>query len=282
MLSVANFRDVVHFMSVHKEELMLRRFIYLLSLLPFVFVVMASMPQASAGDEVQAIHSDFDFNNNPGELTRVLDAQKNAVADDKLLLVVLGATWCSDSQALARQLSSPKLRTALTERFEVVAADTGYFTAGFDIADHFNLPTYYGTPTVLMVEPSSGAVLNRVDFHEWMNAKEKSEEQYWNYFIRQNFSQTPEAELAPELKQEIANYEQQQAQRIRNAYLTAGKLLKEYKESGEAPSERFVEVWFELADYRNTVAQAVSEAIKTKNTDSLPQFPHKFVWELEE
>lgn len=197
------------------------------------------------------------------------------------MLLVLGATWCSDSQALARQLSEPQLHTAIDNRFEIVTVNTGYFTDGFDIANHFNLPTYYGTPTVLMIEPSSGTILNRVNFHEWMSAKEKNVEQYWDYFVHQDFPQSGDVELPPKLKQIIADYEQQQAQRIRNAYLIAGPLLKEYRESGGAPSERFVEVWFELADYRNTVAQAVSEAIRTKNADALPEFSHEFVWELE-
>jgi hypothetical protein len=261
---------------------MFHRLTSFLTLMLFLFIAMFGIYPAFANSEkIQAIHNDFNYDNNPAKLARVLDAQKAALASDKLLLVVLGATWCRDSQALAQELSSPELYSAVTERFEVISVNIGYLSSGFDIAAHYNLPVYYGTPTVLMIEPESGDIFNRVSFHEWMNSREKDEEQYWDYFVHQDFSQRVDADLSPKLKQIIADYEQQQAQRIRNAYSIAGPLLKEYRESGGAPSERFVEVWFELADYRNAVAQAVSEAIRTKSTDSLPEFPYEFVWELE-
>jgi len=244
--------------------------------------LLASAPSFSCTtascETTPQIHPDFAFEQNPANLQQVIATQEQAKANNKHLLVVLGATWCKDSQALATQLSEPRFYAAVKQRYEVATVNTGYFAAGFDVANQFGLPIYFGTPTVLIIEPNSGDIVNRIDFHNWMNAKSKSSEAYWSYFIEQEFSQGVDAS-AP-VQQQISAYEAKQATRLHEAYAVAGQLLQEYVESGQQPSERFTEVWFELADYRNKVAQAVSEARKSNNAKNLPSFPHSFVWEL--
>ena len=234
----------------------------------------------AACETTQQIHPDFAFAQNPTNLQQVLATQEQAKTSNKHLLIVLGATWCKDSQALVTQLSEPSLYAAVKQDYEVATVNTGYFAAGFDISSQFGLPVYYGTPTVLIVEPNSGEVLNRLDFHQWMNAQSKSSEAYWRYFINQEFSQG--SDLSAPVLEQIAAYEAKQSKRLREAYVIAGQLLQEYVESGKQPSKRFTEVWFELADYRNNVAQAVSEARKNNSAEDLPSFPYPFVWELEE
>src|SRR5690554_1788318 len=87
--------------------------------------LLASAPSFScdnaACETAQKIHPDFAFKHNPANLQQVIAAQKQAKASNKLLLVVLGATWCKDSQALATQLSQPNFYAEVKQRYEVAA-----------------------------------------------------------------------------------------------------------------------------------------------------------------
>ncbi len=213
----------------------------------------------------------FQFEHNPASLNRITAAQQQAVESGKQLLVVLGADWCSDSTALAQHFSQPEFYKQLTDKYEVISANAGFFEHGFDIAHHFNLPMYYGTPTVLIIDPAQSEVLNRHSFHIWANAANIRSDEYQRYFFNthhQPRSHRSHAELA-----KIDAVEKELAIRVQNGYGIVGPLLASYIASNKPPSESFQKHWAELSQFRNQVAKDLAALRTSQSPLQWPVYP---------
>ncbi len=88
----------------------------------------------------------------------------------KQLLVVLGGNWCHDSRALAARLYEEPLSTTIEAHYEILFVDVGYLQIGKDLITSLGIPVYYATPTVLIVDPVSGRVINAQNRHQWGDA----------------------------------------------------------------------------------------------------------------
>ena len=73
-------------------------------------------------------------------LAELPQLQQQAAAENKLLLLVLGANWCHDSVALLQQFSKPELGPALQQRFVLTLVDVGYLEYGQASANRYGLP----------------------------------------------------------------------------------------------------------------------------------------------
>lgn len=185
-------------------------------------------------------------------------ALEGARESKRLLLVVLGANWCHDSRALASRLYTEPLVTTINERYEILFVDVGYLEKGRDVISSLGIPVYYATPTVLIIDPVSGRVLNAQNRHQWANAAEISMQESLEYF--RQFANTDQAALPAEnepgadlqaLFTEIESFEQVQADRLYQAYAVLAPMLQAYKEGDkDAFSE---EKWNEVRDYRYKV-----------------------------
>src|SRR5210317_843487 len=103
-------------------------------------------------------------------LADVQQALGRAEKSDRLALVVLGANWCHDSRALASRLHNPPLAELIQQHYELVFVDVGFLDQGRDVMQQFGVPHFYATPTVLIIDPSSRALVNDEDRHVWGNA----------------------------------------------------------------------------------------------------------------
>ncbi|WP_144212725.1 thioredoxin family protein [Shewanella donghaensis] len=112
----------------------------------------------------------------------VAATQEKALQQQKLLLVVLGAQWCHDSRGLAGKFSDPKMQTVLKQRFETVFIDVEYFEDRHAIAQQFGYPAYFGTPTVLVVDPKTSKLLNRETVPIWQSGDSVPLDEYIDYF----------------------------------------------------------------------------------------------------
>ena len=112
---------------------------------------------------------------------RLFAASENALADvqqaidrargsDRRALVVLGGNWCHDSRALAARLNRSPLAEVIEENYELVFVDVGYLDKGRDVTQQFGVAHFYATPTVFIVDPASGEIINDADRHIWANA----------------------------------------------------------------------------------------------------------------
>ena len=221
-------------------------------------------------------------------------AAKMALAktNNRLLLVVLGGNWCHDSRALAARLYTAPLDTLVNASYETLFVDVGYLEKGRDVLTSLGIPVYYATPTVLIVDPVSGQVINTRDRHRWANASSIDMTESVAYFSQ--FAETgpaaAEAENDPSLEtllDEIDAFEQLQAERLYQAYGILGPMLKAYKEGN--PKAFREDLWNEVRDYRyqvpadlDALRTAARERVASGETGiklDYPVYP-PFFWEV--
>jgi hypothetical protein len=214
-----------------------------------------------------------------------------AKSQNKKALLVLGAQWCHDSKGLAKNFSTPEMQKILINNYQVLFIDVGYLAKGFDVVNQFNLPVYYGTPTVMVIEPNSAEVLNKSSMQKWLNADKVPLTDYVDYFnrfaLRKNELVETNQAMQAYLKQ-INKFEQQQAVRLKKAYAIIGPLLQQYTESdNNKASDEFSNKWEQVHDLRyriqDDIQALIAQAKKNVNTGSsalldLPTYP-AFTWE---
>jgi hypothetical protein len=196
------------------------------------------------------------------DVSRAMDSART---NDRLVLVVMGANWCHDSRALASRLYQEPLRSLIEDRYETVFVDVGYLDKGSEVISSIGPPVYYATPTVLIVDPVSGQLVNSGNRHQWGSADTISMGESVDYFqlMAETDLAAMRAEQQPtgELLNEIDGFEQAQAERLYSAYQIIGPMLKAYKEGD--PPEQFEEYWNEVRDFRMQVALDV-EALRSE------------------
>lgn len=87
-------------------------------------------------------------------------ARDTARRNGRLLLIDLGGNWCPDCRILAATMRLPDLAPFLKQHYEIVSVDVGRFSKNMDIPRQFGARRPVGVPAVLIVEPSSGRLLN--------------------------------------------------------------------------------------------------------------------------
>lgn len=180
---------------------------------------------------------------------------KRARIEQKLALVILGADWCHDSLALATRLQAEPLKSLVDEKYATLFVNVGNLTAGRDVIQSLGVPIYYATPTVLIVDPISGRLINNGNRNMWGSAASISMDDSVSYF--QTMADIDPSTLPDEkvygaeqtqLLSEIDEFELIQAERLAEAYIITGAMLE--KNFDQA-------VWLEVGQYRNKVATDV-------------------------
>lgn len=190
-------------------------------------------------------------------------ATAQAGAEGKLLMVVMGANWCHDSRAFIDRMAEPAFSGLIDERFVVYPVNIGYFEHIRGVVARWDVPVIYGTPTVLVVEPSDNRVLNRPSLAYWRNAAAISLADTLSYFSR--FSATAAAQDAAEAEPEspalrealaaIDQFERQQAERIYAGYAVLGPMLQQYDAGEDVPE--FMDKWDSLATMRGSLGDEI-------------------------
>ena len=169
---------------------------------------------------------------------------------------VLGANWCHDSRALAARLQQSPLADVIEQHYELVLVDVGFLERGRAVAQELGAANYYATPTVFIVDPASGQIVDDEDRHLWGNAYRVSMSESVSYFEKwaaRHLAPDPTAG-SPQLGQLYARidaFEAQQADRVAAGYAVVGPMLAAYK-AGNEPEE-FEASWNELRDFRMAI-----------------------------
>ena len=183
------------------------------------------------------------------------------------------------------------MQKVLKNNYQVLFIDVGYLEKGFDVVNQFDLPVYYGTPTVMVVDPSSNTILNRSTMQKWLSADKVPLTEYVEYFdsFASNSSELLETNQAMQIYlSEIGKFEQQHAVRLKEAYAIIGPLLQQYKEGDKKKvSDEFSTKWGQVHDLRYRIqddiqaliTQAKSNVIAGSSAPLvLPTYP-AFTWE---
>lgn len=92
----------------------------------------------------------------------VAAATARARARRKLLLIDLGGDWCADCRILAGVMALPEVKAFIDAHYEVVSVDVGHFDTNLQIPARYGITRRLeGVPSVLVVNPRSGALVNR-------------------------------------------------------------------------------------------------------------------------
>ncbi len=265
----------------------------------FPFIIMVSIfncnvlfaAQATANVTEIPVSKEFVFKDIPAIEAVVEEKRLMAKNTDKLLMLVFGGEWCHDSRGLAQRFSRPAFKEKLLDKYVIQFVDVGFVDKGFELIKQFGLPIYYGTPTVLIVDPSTSRLLNKADHQTWLSADSVSDEQYQTYFISQDYLALP-SQLASNAQYQhylaqIENFEQQQASKLYKGYQRVGPLLREYKLSGGKPSKVFIAEWTEVQKFRmnlaNDIGKLLLQAKENVEQHSVTALPfkeyEKFSWQ---
>jgi thiol-disulfide isomerase/thioredoxin len=193
-------------------------------------------------------------------LADVQQALGRAEDNNRRTLVVLGANWCHDSRALAARLHRPPLAELIQEHYELVFVDVGFYEIDIEVVQQFGIAQYYATPTVLIVDPSNGTLVNDGDRHIWSNAYKidmAESVRYFEKWVTHDADAVTDSARLQQLYAEIDRFEQQQAERVAAGYAVVGPML-EATVAGNRP-EDFDARWDELANFRTAIPDAIRE-----------------------
>ena len=223
--------------------------------------------------------------------TQVTQTLALAKAQNKKALLVLGAQWCHDSKSLAKNFSTPAMQAILAQHYQVLFIDVGYLEQDFELVQTFELPAYYGTPTVMIIEPNEAKVVNKNTMKKWLSADKVPLIEYVDYFNAMASKSIAAAELDQIMLnylRQINDFEQQQANRLKAAYGIIGPLLKQYMESDrKEASTEFNDKWQQVYTLRSKIPDDVQALIKQAKDNvklgssaklTLPTYP-AFTWE---
>jgi thioredoxin 1 len=79
-------------------------------------------------------------------------AMKQAILEDKFVLVVFGANWCADCRALEERLSTEPLHRFVNEKFISMHVDIGNWDKNMAFAATFGRPVDKGIPSIAIVD----------------------------------------------------------------------------------------------------------------------------------
>lgn len=232
-----------------------RRASRVLTLLVLVPLIVGNLHAAE--QEGQLFHPSDDV------LAEVETARAAAAEEGKLLLVILGGNWCHDSRALAARVNQAPLSDLIEQNYETVFVDVGFLEIDSETVGSLGIPVYYATPTVLIIDPVGGRLINAGNRHQWGNAYTISMDESVEYF--RSMAETDPADLQepenvpPELEESFAQidaFERAQAGRLYDAYSVIGPMLRAYKE-GHAP-DGFEGYWEEVREFRMRVPDDVA------------------------
>jgi len=163
---------------------------------------------------------------------------------------------------LASRLHRPPLAEVIQQHYELVFVDVGFYEKGRPVTQQFGVAHFYATPTVLIIDPSNGQLVNDEDRHIWGNAFNIDMSSSVRYFEKwaMNDSVADPVVDSIQLKQlyaEINQFEQQLAERVAAGYAVVGPMLEAY-EAGNEPEE-FDASWNELRDFRTVIPGDIRE-----------------------
>lgn len=221
-----------------------------------------------------------------GDVRQALAA---AAGNNRKALVVMGANWCHDSRALAARLQQSPLSDVVSQNYELVFVDVGFLAKGRSVLDELEVAQFYSTPTVLVVDPDSGKVINNEDRHIWGNAYNIDMDSSVDYFEKWAASEAP-AEDSAELQKlyaEIDRFERQLAERVAMGYAYVGPKLAA-RVAGNSPADYQVS-WDALRDFRMAIPKDIlalreeaERRVAAGETDvqlTYPDYP-PLAWEL--
>ena len=193
------------------------------------------------------------FDENYDAMTVVDEALLEGLAEQKRVLLVLGANWCHDSRGLAHHFQDEELAATLAEHYVLRFIDVGWRDQNHAVMMRFGVAAIYATPTVFIVDPTDERLLNRDTRNDWGSAASRTIEEAREYFadfaVGEGDMDLVESSLVYQsLLIEIEVFEAEQGERLAEAYVDIGRWRA--LEDDERP-EDFMELASEVDTWRS-------------------------------
>jgi thioredoxin 1 len=107
------------------------------------------------------------------ELNRSLQQAKS---QNKRVLVVFGANWCDDCQALAKLMAKGPVADHVAQRYVVTKVDVGNFNKNLDLAREMGEATKKGIPAVAVIA-ADGSLVRATQAGELASARRMGDAQ---------------------------------------------------------------------------------------------------------
>lgn len=198
-----------------------------------------------------------------------------ARSSDKLLLLIIGANWCEDSRSLADFLRTDDVKATLSEHYEMVVIDAQWLDNLKPLLSQFNYPAYFGTPSLLIIDPKNKTLVNRDSVQRWQSAHSESAGSLNHYLALMADAKNwyKHDQLSAQLVAQIRQFEADQADIIYHAYARLGPLL-EKEEQGESVPE-LDGLWEAVRRYRYQLQHDLTRLHGLRDVDKveLPTYP---------
>ena len=113
----------------------------------------------------------------------VSEAQAEAAAVGRNVVIIFGTQSCHDTRALLEWLDQPEVARALHSSFDFQLVESGRAKdRNLMLARKFGVDRIEGTPTLLILSGRDGKLLNRGDIAKLRNAARQTPDQRMDYF----------------------------------------------------------------------------------------------------
>ncbi|MEW9798485.1 thioredoxin family protein [Alteromonas sp. CYL-A6] len=236
----------------------MRNNVYVSQLLPLIFITLVSITGCTATHTTAAPAEPASYEPSATvqqDIDALLDTAK---ANNHHAMIVLGANWCHDSTGLAEKFASPAMQTVLNAHYETLFVDVAYLEDRRDVTTRFGYPTYFATPTVLIVDPDTGTLVNYDSIARWGSADSIPLTDYTAYFTAhadkhgEALSEAQRQALAP-----LDAFTEKQITRLHAGYAHLGPMLAAY-EAGEREGP-FIDTWKEVKGFRTQLQKDIHQ-----------------------
>jgi thioredoxin-related protein len=249
-----------------------------------VLSIIALATNISYAGESKNSKTDYVYTPVENPLTLAETVLQRANKQDKYALIVLGAQWCHDSVALAQNFSTEKMQEVLSERFVTKFIDVGYFEDRRDVTKLAGYPNYFATPTVLIIDPKTGQLLNIDTLTTWQSAASVDFVDYVSHFSSWKTRGSDTRTTFSIKTIELDEFEKHQSMRLQNGYAVLGPLLEASEaenrnEQTAQQREQFLDLWKEVKTFRTNVQADIhdmrageldSKALAAKLVSAIP------------
>lgn len=240
-----------------------------------------------AGDDSTSVLPQYDYHYSDQIAETVVQTTAHAVANDKLLLLVLGAHWCHDSRGLASSMSTPAVDQVVQSRFETLFIDVAYYRDVRWLTEQYGYPGYFATPSVMVINPKTNQLLNMQSMAMWNTAHDVALEDVEDYFatIGANSENAKRDADKTYLYLQVEGFAKRETARLFAAFRIIGPLMQQAIEDELEDETYLVEVAEAAYDFRMTLQKDIHAlyAQVDEGDSSLhlnfPQYP-EMVWEV--
>ena len=114
---------------------------------------------------------------------QVTAALAEAARRGKQIVLVFGANWCPDCQALDAQMHKPELAAIVEKNFLVVKIDVGGLDKNLELAQKYGVPLRRGIPALAVLDPQ-GKLLFAQNHGQFADARHLSFESIKAFFAQ--------------------------------------------------------------------------------------------------